>query len=88
MTDPTQAERALSVLHPPAVVAAEFRMKRMLYCGLMSILIGSITGVIVVNVVNIMYPEFDLDYALAIMFFSALTWAILNLLGMLSRRPT
>jgi hypothetical protein len=60
----------------------------MLYCGLMSVLIGSILGSIVVNVVNIMYPDFDLDYALSIMFFSTLTWAVLNLFGMLSRRPS
>lgn len=63
-------------------------MKRMLYCGLMSILIGSIVGSIVVSVVNIMYPDFDLDYTLAILFFSTLTWCVLSLFGMVFRRPS
>jgi hypothetical protein len=61
-------------------------MKRTVYYALMSVLIGSIVGAIVVNVVNIMFPDFELDYALAILFFTTLTWAVLSLMGMVFRR--
>lgn len=61
-------------------------MKRTIYCLLMSLLVGSIVGAVATNVVNIMYPNFGLDYGLAISFFIVLTWAILSLISMLFRR--
>lgn len=61
-------------------------MKKIIYCALMSILIGSIIGIIVVNVVNILFPDFEIDYTLAILFFTTLTWSILSLMGMVFRR--
>jgi hypothetical protein len=63
-------------------------MKRTIYCALMSILIGSILGTIVVNVIGIMFPDFELDYTLSILFFVALTWSVVSLFGMVSRRPS
>ena len=62
-------------------------MKKTVYCALMSILIGSIIGAIVANVVNILYPDLGLDYGLAIAFFTVLTWGALSLAGMVFRRP-
>jgi hypothetical protein len=67
-------------------VALELRMKRTIYYALMSLLIGSIIGAVVTNVVNIMYPDLGLDYGLAISFFIVLTWAFLSLIGMVFRR--
>jgi hypothetical protein len=52
----------------------------------MSLLIGSIIGAVITNVVNIMYPDLGLDYGLAISFFIVLTWAFLSLIGMVFRR--
>jgi len=61
-------------------------MKRTIYCALMSLLIGSIVGAVITNVINIVYPDFGLEYSLAIPFFIVLTWAFLNLIGMIFRR--
>ena len=61
-------------------------MKRTVYCALMSVLIGSIVGSIAVNVVNILYPDFGLDYGLAIALFTVLTWSILSATGAVLRR--
>ena len=52
----------------------------------MSLLIGGIVGAVVTNVINIVYPDFGLEYSLAIPFFIVLTWAFLSLIGMIFRR--
>ena len=61
-------------------------MKRTIYYALMSLLIGSIVGAVVTNVVNIVCPDFGLDYGLAILFFIVLTWAFLGLIGTIFHR--
>jgi hypothetical protein len=63
------------------------RMKRTIYFALMSIFFGVIVGSIVTNVVNILYPDFGLELGLSISFFTALTWALLSLIGLVFDRP-
>jgi hypothetical protein len=66
--------------------ASESRMKRTIYSALMSIFFGVVAGAIATDVINIMYPDFGLDYKLAIAFFSALSWALLTLIGLIFSR--
>ena len=61
-------------------------MKNVVYCVLMSALIGVVVGAIVVNVANILVPDLDLDYGLPIALFTLLTWGVLSLVGKLRRR--
>ena len=61
-------------------------MKRTIYSVLMSIFFGVLAGSVTTDVVNIMYPDFGLDYALAIAFFIALSWSVLTLAGLILRR--
>ena len=83
------ARRAACVMTDAASgddVALELKMKRTIYYALMSLLIGSIVGAVVTNVVNIVYPGFGLDYGLSMSFFIVLTWAFLGLIGTIFRR--
>jgi hypothetical protein len=52
----------------------------------MSIFFGVLIGSITTDVINIMYPDFGLDYMLAIAFFIALSWSVLTLAGLILRR--
>jgi hypothetical protein len=61
-------------------------MKRTIYSVLMSIFFGVLIGSITTDVINIMYPDFGLDYMLAIAFFIALSWSVLTLAGLILRR--
>jgi hypothetical protein len=63
------------------------KMKRTIYFALMSVFFGVVVGLIVTNVVNILYPDFGLELGLAITFFTALTWGLLSLLGLVLDRP-
>lgn len=56
------------------------KMKRTIYQMLMSMFAGTVTGSVVANLVNIMDPEFQLDYGLSMAFFTAITWALLSVL--------
>lgn len=53
----------------------------------MSVLFGIVAGAITTDVINIMYPDFGLDYKLAIAFFIALSWSLLTLVGLIFDRP-
>lgn len=61
-------------------------MKRTFYFIVMSFLGSIIVSSIVVDVVNMTYPDFGLDYELAIGFFFALIWAVLSLCGLILYR--
>jgi hypothetical protein len=61
-------------------------MKRTIYSALMSIFFGVLAGSLTTDVINIMYPDFGLDYTLAIAFFIALSWSVLTLAGLILRR--
>lgn len=61
-------------------------MKRTIYSALMSTLFGIVAGAIAADVLNIMYPDFGLDYGLSIAFFAALSWALLTLVGQIFDR--
>jgi hypothetical protein len=61
-------------------------MKRTIYSALMSVFFGVLIGSITTDVINIMYPDFGLDYMLAIAFFIALSWSVLTLAGLILRR--
>jgi hypothetical protein len=52
--------------------------------------VGALIGGVVVNLVNIMDPEIEMDYEVAIAFFSVMTWGALSLIDTLFRkvRPT
>jgi hypothetical protein len=62
-------------------------MKRMIYQLLMSVSAGAVIGGIVVNLVNILDPEIEIDYEVAIAFFSVLTWGAFSLIDTLFRKP-
>jgi hypothetical protein len=62
-------------------------MKRTIYFALMSVFFGVVAGSIVTNVVNILYPDLGLELGLSITFFTALTWAVLSLIGLVLDRP-
>jgi hypothetical protein len=66
---------------------ASKKMKRTIYQLLMSVAAGAVIGGIVANLVNIMDPEFDMDYGVAIGFFTIITWGLLAVLDMLFRKP-
>jgi hypothetical protein len=55
-------------------------MKDVIYCGLMSILIGGILGVIVGELFDILFPDIALDPLLFVAFFAVVTWGILSVL--------
>jgi hypothetical protein len=61
-------------------------MKRTIYLVLMSAFAGTVIGGVVANLVNIMDPEFQLDYGLSIAFFTAITWALLALFDAVYRK--
>jgi len=63
-------------------------MKRTIYSALMSVLFGIVAGAVTTDVINIMYPDFGLDYKLAIAFFIALSWSLLTLVGLIFDRPS
>lgn len=55
-------------------------MRDLVYCGLMSILMGGVSGAIVGEVFDILFPDIALDPILFIAFFTVVTWAILSVL--------
>lgn len=52
----------------------------------MSVFLGVVIGALVTDVINILYPDFGLDYKLAITFFIALSWSLLTLVGLIVKR--
>jgi hypothetical protein len=63
------------------------KMKRTIYQVLMSVLAGTLIGSLVANLVNIMDPEFQMDYGVSIAFFAVITWGGLSLLDTLFHKP-
>jgi hypothetical protein len=79
--------RVASAGADPLDGAPESRMKRTIYSALMSVFFGVIAGAVTADVINIMYPDFGLDYELAIAFFTAMSWSLLTLVGQIFNRP-
>jgi hypothetical protein len=62
-------------------------MKRAIYQLLMSVLVGTVVGGVVTNLVNIMDPEIEIDYGVAMAFFAVITWGALSVIDTLFRKP-
>jgi FtsH-binding integral membrane protein len=61
-------------------------MMRTIYQILMSAFVGTVVGCVVTNLVNIMDPDIQMDYEVAIAFFGVITWGLLALLDTLFRK--